>query len=246
MTDSASEIAESPSEEGQISQEQTTSFNTHEQEGKVLPEHPSAPEVNTMGVYDRIPSRKRELSGLLYMAATGTQPSGKALPSLFPERIISMNDHVNFAVTLNPHNTLLRKAVPSYAWGIAKELHANGKSVIEKRNASLAYLRNLKVTLKDANDKWTSRLPPGAPSSRIDFALVRFLVVNLKYPDASLAADLARGMQLVGEIPGTGVFAKRRRDPGVSLPEWRGGLEERNRAMLRRVTTARNARLTGL
>ena len=41
-----------------------------------------------------IPPRGRDLPGLLYVDASGTQPSGDALPSLLPSPILTMEDHV--------------------------------------------------------------------------------------------------------------------------------------------------------
>ena len=210
----------------------------------ILPGHPSAPTIDTVRVNDSAPSRKRELQGMWNMAAAGTQPSGTALPSLFPGRILSMSDHVGFAVNLSPRNVLLREAIPQFAWGIAQSTQSNAASVIEKRTASLSYFRKLEITLKEANGRWLSSLPEGSPSSNVDFALIHFLVTNLKYPDTSLAEDLGRWMQLVGDVPPTGVFAKRARDPRVSVPEWRQGIEERNRAMIRRVAHSSNQHLT--
>ena len=70
------------------------------------------------------------MEGLLYMAATGAQPAGKALPSLFPAPIVTMVDHVNFAINLNPHAILLREAAPQFAWWIATEIHTQGRPLM--------------------------------------------------------------------------------------------------------------------
>ena len=102
------------------------------------------------------------------------------------------------------------------------------------------------MTLADANQRWLARLPLDSPSSRIDFALIHFLATNLHYPDSMLARDLAAGMPLVGSVPATGVLTKRARDPVLSTPEWLVGLEERNRAMVKRVTRASNHELARL
>ena len=95
------------------------------------PGQPSVPPVTTMGVDDFMPSKKRDLSGIMYMAATGTQPSGKALPSLLPDRILTMQDHVNFAIYLNPHREMLWKAVPPFARAIAEVLREEPQCVNE-------------------------------------------------------------------------------------------------------------------
>ena len=189
-----------------------------------------------MGVNNVAPSKNRDPSGLLYMAATGTQPSGRALPPLLPDRIPTMQDHINFAIYLNPHRDMLYKAVPPFARAIAKDLRNDPDCVNEKRKASLAYMGKLKATLAESNTRWTNHLPADNPSRKIDFALIHFLVSNLRYPDASLAKDLTKGMPLVGEVPPTGVFSKRVREQVLSAPQWKEDLVERNKAMVHRVT----------
>ena len=172
----------------------------------------------------------------MFMAATGTQPAGKALPSLLPDRILTMQDRINFAIYLNHHRDMLWKAVPPFARAISRGLRDEPQCVNEKRVASLAYLRKLKVTLAQANDRWVTHLPMDSPSRKVDFAMIHFLASNLRYPDAHLARDLSKGMPLVGAVPPTGVSPKRAREPVISVPQWKEGLVGRNRAMVHRVT----------
>ena len=245
MSVSSSEIDEDANERVENENDENIPFTAHGQEGEqILPGQPSAPPPGTVRVNDSAPSRNREMQGMLNMAATGVQPAGKALPPLLPDRILSIVDYVSFAVNLNPRNFLMREAIPHFAWCIAQSIHANADSVIEKRTAALAYMRNLKAALKGANERRLTMLPPGSPSCGADFSLIRFLIVNLKYPDTSFAVDLRRGMQLAGEIPGAGVFTARERAHRAPMPEWRNGLEDRNRAMAHRVTHSASSPLT--
>lgn len=69
---------------------------------------------------DFAPSRGRDPGAILFMAASGTQPAGDALPSLLPSPILTMQDHVNFATILNPHALLLNAAVPDRRWRIGR------------------------------------------------------------------------------------------------------------------------------
>ena len=65
------------------------------------------------------PSRGRQSDLLLCMAAAGKQPSGKAPPSLLPEFVFSLRDHVGFARALRPRRTLVKAAVPQFGWNLA-------------------------------------------------------------------------------------------------------------------------------
>ena len=147
-----------------------------------------------------------------------------------------MQDNINFSALLDPHRLMLRRDVPNFARGIAQDIRREPGCVNEKRVASLAYLRKLKETLRGANDRWIANLPADSPSRGVDFALVHFLTSNLKYPDTGLASDLTKGMPLVGNVPASGVFTSRVREPVSSIPRWNEGLEERNRATVRRVS----------
>ena len=53
-------------------------------------------------------------------------------------------------------------------------------------------------------------------------------------------------MPLVGQVPEAGVFTKRVREPRVAFPEWRQGLDQRNRDILRRITAAAKSELSRL
>ena len=102
------------------------------------------------------------------------------------------------------------------------------------------------MTLAQANDRWVTHLPVDSPSRKVDFALIHFLVSNLRYPDTTLAKDLSKGMPLVGAVPPTGVFSKRVREQTLTAPQWKEGLVERNREMVRRVTHPSDSALARL
>ena len=164
----------------------------------------------------------------------------------FPPPILTMRDRVGFAHNLNPSSLLIREAIPPYAWRIGKDVCTDPKSVIERRSAALAYLRKLCATLEPANQRYIAKLPRGSPSCGLNFALIHFLATNLKYPDSSLARDLLHGMPLIGQLPASGVFRKRNRDPAIFPEEWRGGLERRNRAVIERIPKCSDPELTRL
>ena len=181
-----------------------------------------------------IPSRGREITPILYMAASGTQPGGEALPSLLPSPILTMEDHVNFATILNPVSDLMGAAIPQSSWKVGKDICQNPKAVIEGRLSGLKFLSEISEKLSGQNAKWISRLPEGSPAGAINFALIHFLCKHLNYPDTSLPADLTSGMPVVGQVPVSGVFHKRARPANVTLPDWRVGLRERNLCMVER------------
>ena len=103
---------------------------------------------------DWIPSRGRDLSAVLFMAAGGSQPSGEALPSLLPSPILTMEDHVNFSTILNPIKDLVGCAIPHSSWEVGKELCAVPKTVIEGRLSALRYLSNV-------SENWKSKTADG-------------------------------------------------------------------------------------
>ena len=187
---------------------------------------------------DCIPPSGRDLPSVLHMAASGAQPAGDALPSLFPSHILTMEDHVNFATILNPIKDLVGAATPKSSWEVGKELCANPKAVIGGRLSGLKFLSDMSEKLREQNRRWVARLPEGSPSKGTNFALIQFLCSHLDYPDKSLVADLPREMPVVGIVPESGVFRKRVRKTSVTLPEWREGLLTRNQAMVERARQA--------
>ena len=234
-------------EEHLSTENETPTFTAREQEGTpILQELPPVPTTAAMCAHNVIPSKGRDPESILFMAATGTQPAGKALPSLFPSPIVTMGDHVAFATTLDPHSILLREAIPKFAWDIAKDIRTDPIGVVGRRTKALNYIRKLSATLGPANERWVAHLPTQSPSKRINFALIHFLTSNLRYPDAKLAVDLSWGMPLMGNVPATGVFPKRVREQAMPTDVWKDGLAQRNRDMIQRVTALADAELPRL
>ena len=151
---------------------------------------------------DWAPSRGRVLSAILYTAASGTQPSGGALPSMLPPPILTMEDHVNFATILNPIKDLMGDAIPSSSWKVGEELCAIPKTAIEGWLSALKYLSDVSQKMEGRNRRWAARFPEGSPSKQINFALIKFLFSHLDYPDKSLPEDLSNGMPVVGGSAG--------------------------------------------
>ena len=193
-----------------------------------------------------VPSKGRNLDSLLFMAATGVQPKGEALPSLLPSRILTKADHVGFACRLNPARRLLRQAIPTFAWNATARAVANPSSVLAQWEEALGALREWDVRCRPLTDRWRARLPPGHPSAHMHLALIQFFCKQLEYPDVSLADDLARGMPLVGSTPAVGVFQERQRPAATTVDAWRGGLADRNAAMVQRVVRSSDTELSRL
>ena len=164
---------------------------------------PALPAIGS-NLKDWIPSRGRDLSAVLYMAAGGSQPAGDALPSLLPSPILTMEDHVNFSTILNPIKDLMGFAIPKSSWEVGKELCAVPKTVIEGRLSALKFLSDMSQKLEEQNRRWVARLPEGSPSTGLNFALIQFLCSHLDYPDSALPDDLTNGMPVVGPVPDVG------------------------------------------
>ena len=161
-------------------------------------EGPPALPVIGPDLKDWIPPRGRDLPAVLYMAASGTHPSGGALPSLLPSPILTMEDHANFATILNPIKDLMGASIPKSSWEVGKELCATPKTAIGGRLGALKFLSDMSQELQEQNRMWVARLPEGSPSTGVNFALIQFLRRHLDYPDKALPADLTRGMPIVG------------------------------------------------
>ena len=148
---------------------------------------------------DWAPSRGRDLSAVLYTAASGSQPAGNALPSLMPSPILTMEDHVNFTTILDPIKVLMGSAAPKSSWEVGKELCVNPKTVVEGRLTGLKFLSDVSQKLHEQNRMWVARLPEGSPSAGLNFALIQFLCSHLDYPGKNFPKDLSEGMPIVGQ-----------------------------------------------
>ena len=102
----------------------------------------------------------------------------------------------------------------------------------------------LSTVLAPLRARWLGSLPPDSPAPKLNFPLFQFLTVHFEYPDATLAADLAIGMPIAGDVPFTGALRPRPRPAVHTLAEWRAQLPVRNRKILDRVVNAAKSDLS--
>ena len=184
------------------------------------------------------------MGSLLFMAATGVQPKGSALPSLLPARILGKCEHAGFSCRLNPARALPRSSVPTFARNASARMAAYPDLVLRERGSALIAIRGWAAKFQPLTTRWRARIPSDHPSGHMHLALIDFFCKKLGYPEESLAADLPQGMPLVGIAPAAGVFHARVRSAVLEYGAWREGLVARNEEMVRRVVNAANTELS--
>ena len=137
------------------------------------------PPCQLVGATEFSPSRKRDARLLMYMAASGKQPSGKSTPALFPASVVSMWDHVSVARLLTPPRQLLAAAVPPAGWMLGKRSVRDPTALIADRDANLQGLRDLSERLAPRNQRWVAKLASDRPSRGLNFAMIHFLPHHL-------------------------------------------------------------------
>ena len=76
--------------------------------------------------------------------------------------------------------------------------------------------------------------PPGTST----FPLIHLLAHALGYEDTTFFRDMTNGMPIAGGAPSTGVLVPRVRTASSTVDQWRAGIPERNRMLVKRVRDA--------
>ena len=149
------------------------------------------------GVEGFAPSRNRTISELQKTAASYSQPSGHAIPSIIPSVITSRIQHVNAALLADPFSINLKRSVKSddsrnINWALW------GPTEVDKyRECALAQIQQIDHNLSKLSTKWALTFPVDSPARRVNFPLIYFLTVALTYPDKKLASEFSQGLPLV-------------------------------------------------
>ena len=115
------------------------------------------------------PSRGRALPSTDAMAVAGSQPSGRALPSLIAGAPATPVDHVRAAMAVSPVASLVNDAVPGKAKVVLSEIIRDPTAVVARRVRDIATFRDvcvrgwgLTALLGPGHWRW---IPPRGPST---------------------------------------------------------------------------------
>ena len=183
------------------------------------------------------PSRKRTLSGAIMAGASGSQPSGRALPSLISPTPSSPQEHLVAALELDPSAVLLDRAFAGDAKAAMFNCANAPKAVLCRRGKAVAFLREAAGQLEGARGRRAAALPENSPAVGIHFPLVHFLAAKLNFPDTTLVKELALGMPIVGRVGACGSLTGRPRPAIATIQEWRRDMPARNAMIVNRVKT---------
>ena len=205
----------------------------------------NTPQIQDFGprCEDFAPSRRRKIGCVLYQAAAGVQPSGRALPSLLTGAPVSVEEHVECAHAVNPMQDLLEAAVPSESYEVINACVHRPGDIIAHRLKGGAFLHQMANAWEPHRAQWAAALPPDSPANGIDFPLIFFVGTTLGFPDTQLVNDLACGMPITGDMPPIPTLSSRKRKAPCSTESFTEGARARNAANIRRARKHQGTRL---
>ena len=181
------------------------------------------------------PSRSRLIGGVLYQAAAGIQPSGRALPSLIPGDPQSVEEHLACAWGVNPMQQLVDAAIPPEFSEVINACASTPDEIIVRRLKARAFLHKLSVAFEPNRVKWAEALPVDSPVKGINFPLLHYVASTMGYPDTKLVNDLAVGMPIAGAVEAVPTLVSRKRPAPCSMETFREKIPERNAEAVERV-----------
>ena len=190
-----------------------------------------------------IPTRKRNLTGVVASAAAMSQPSGGAVPALIPDTAKSIGEHAKLAQPANPFSILSERVTPDRTRGISARVATRPAELTAHWPMALAWLIHASGRLEPQRAAWRALLPVGSPSRGVNFPLIHLLARALMYEDDSFLHDLMAGMPIAGEVPATGVPVPRLRVATNTADRRRAGMPARNRTIAPRVRDAQGTEL---
>ena len=105
-----------------------------------------------------VPSRKRNISATAATAVGGSQPSGRALPSIILGVHSCAGDHVAAARAAHPVASLLKVALDGPTRVACAALASDPGAVVAKRGVALDEFRALADRLEGARSVWCGKL----------------------------------------------------------------------------------------
>ena len=188
-----------------------------------------------------IPSRGRDLRANSAMAVAGTQPSGRALPSLIVGPPTTPAEHVRAAMAVSPVASLINAAVPGGAKVVLAAIIRDPTTVAARREGAIATFREVCDTLEPYRARWAGALEADSPARMLNLPLLHVLAKRSGYVDSSIVDDIARGMPIAGDILPSGALLPREKAAETTLGEWAKGMSTRNAETIARVEKFRNS-----
>ena len=184
---------------------------------------------------DFIPSRGRDPIATALTGATGSQPSGAALPSLIRGEVSVPAEHVVAAGRVNPTATLLTAALPPRTRAIAHRCVKSPDVVISDRNTALLELRTFSDRLAPFRQRWLTSLPADSPARSLNFPVLHALAHRFQYEDKGFISELSGGMPIVGHVASSGVLRDRPQNARVDFQKWKAAIPATNTRAIDRV-----------
>ena len=203
----------------------------------------SAPEPSVFSNF--VPSRKRDLAALLCTAASDSQPSGKALPRLFPD-FDSIDEHVDAVRRADVPSFLLSQAVTPGLAAICSRLSHRPDTAIAAREAALTQLASAASRARDLTPQWLVNIPASSPARNLNLPLFQSLADATDFPDKDLVYDLRSGMPIAGAIPPAGTLRSKHTAAAESLEDWTTKVPLRNATIYDRIIKAQGSELSNI
>ena len=187
------------------------------------------------------PSRKRNATATATTAVGGSQPSGRALPSIIFGEHSCAADHVAAARAAHPVASLLNVALDGPTRVACADLARDPGAVVANRGVALSEFRALADRLECARSVWSGKLDDWNPARRLHLPLLQFLVTKFDYVDPGVVRAISDGVPIGGPVPPSGELLPRVCPAAVSVADWRTGIAKRNLEAIRMVEKDRNS-----
>ena len=167
---------------------------------------------------------------------------GGALPSFLP-RGITPKQALELARLVDPFDRALELSLSTRDKLNFHRITYGPKTVKTGRRKVIRELTKIAAKLKPAQEKLSCVLDTAAPARLLRIPLLTFLVKKFNYPDTTLPRGLTRGMKIAGAITKSNSLVTRFTPAAKKLKQLRGGLNRRNRHIVRAIKGATNPTL---
>ena len=178
------------------------------------------------------PPRNRRIQSALSSTAATSQRSGVALPCFIP-RGVNSSTALQIATQIDPFDRVLNAALSARSRNTIRRTSLNTCTVKTMRRKTIRRLKWVSPELQPIRERLAASLPVRTPARKLNIPLVMFLTRHLDYPDKQLPIDLAKGMDIIGNIPPSRALRKRTTTPTTNMTRLKTNLVARNRAILR-------------
>ena len=159
------------------------------------------------------------------------QPN-KQIPRLIP-LVADETSHFELARRIDLSKFFNEKTEKTDA-AVAKQVCCRSpENIISARKDMLTFVRELKDTLQQKNDRIKRLIPEGAAAQKIDIALLDFLLSHTNAPDRDITSALLHGMPLSGVVPQAASLPNKEPQDRAKIEDILADVSETNRKILR-------------